>query len=175
MDIHTALFLVLDQKPLTLNLVTIFCILYICKLSERAGQENIWLEDIMYREGTVRSLCHEWVLSFCCVRTRNSQFIEKHVLVSHFCALLSLICNKSEQCFSFFATKPYKQVHYGWTDCCRPAHVNLSTIHMSAFTMVFYRIAQAEPVIWWNTSFAPFHSQDLIVNSPFWPPHIISL
>ena len=152
----------LDQKPLTLNLVTILCTLCICKLSERAGQENIWLEDIMYREGTMRSMCHEWdpnifppgltnsvnrhfiiwltfekfkkfVLTwtghdrlacmgkpkkifykknfplFCCVRTRNSQFVEKHVLVSHFCALLSLIfCNKSEQCFSFFATKPYK-------------------------------------------------------------------
>ena len=113
---------------------------------------------------------------FCCVRTRNSQFVEKHVLVSHFCALLSLIfCNKSEQCFSFFATKPYKQAHYAWFACCRPAHVNLSALHMSAFTMVFYGIMRAEPVIWWNTSFAPFHSQDLIVNSPFWPPHIISL
>ena len=39
---------------------------------------------------------------FCCVRTRNSQFVEKHVLVSHFCSLLSLIfCNKSEQCSLF--------------------------------------------------------------------------
>ena len=109
----------------------------------------------MYREGTMRSMCHEWdpnifppgltnsvnrhfiiwltfekfkkfVLTwtghdrlacmgkpkkifykknfplFCCVRTRNSQFVEKHVLVSHFCSLLSLIfCNKSEQCSLF--------------------------------------------------------------------------
>lgn len=55
------------------------------------------------------------------VRTRDSQFIEKRDLFSHFCSLLSLkFYNNSEEnidifflCLFFFATKPYKRTSAG--------------------------------------------------------------
>ena len=78
------------------------------------------------------------------VRTRNSQFIEKRVLFSHCCLLLSLIFATEANNASFFfslATKPYKCTRTGRlfpdrvTSTC-PA------LHTSAFTTVFYEITR---------------------------------